>query len=200
MKKLVLVLTLAAFALTGAAFAQDPAWQDNIGVYADEGATEVCANVGPDTPLNLYVVLTKLTTPAILGYEAKLVFNNMLELGYTDRFQSIDAATRPGEHIVGFPGPVPATGDAIVLADLQVMVSGFFNDPAAPSSINIENVYFHLLKDPAPAYLDVNGEGVRAHPSTIDGHEGGAVFFLNNGCAPVATDQDTWGGVKSLYR
>jgi hypothetical protein len=200
MKKLVLVLTLAAFALTGAAFAQDPAYRDNIGVYADEGATELCANVGPDTPITLYVVLTKLTSSAVLGYEAKLVFNNLTELSYTDRFQNIDAATRPGEHIVGYPGPVPADGDAIVLADLQVMVGSFFNDPAAPSSINIENVYFHLLKTAAPAYLDASGEGARLYPSTIDGHEGGAVFFLNNGCAPVATDQDTWGGVKSLYR
>lgn len=200
MKKLVLVFTLAAFALVGTAFAQDPAWQNNIGVYADEGATEVCANVGPDTPINLYVVLTKLTTPAILGYEAKFLFNNLTELNYTDRYQNVDAATRPGEHIVGYPGPVPATGGAIVLADLQVMVGSYFNDPAAPSSINIENVYFHLLPTAAPAYLDAVGAGVQANPSTIDGHEGGAVFFLNNGCAPVATDQDTWGGVKSLYR
>jgi len=200
MKKLVLVLTLAVFALTGTAFAQDPNWQNNIGVYADEGGTEFCANLGVNTPLNLYLVLTKLTSPEILGWEAKMIYTNMQEIAFDPRGDYIDAATREGEHIVGLGTPMPAPGGVCVVADLTVFLIEYVHDPANPSYINIDPVYFHVLPYPAPAYLDANGEPTEAHPSTIDGHEGGAVFFLNNGCTPVAVEQDTWGGLKSLYR
>lgn len=201
MKKLVLVLTLAAFALTGTAIAQvDPAWQNNIGIYTDEGGGEVCANLSPDTPLNLYLVLTKCTATEILGWEVKMSSENLTELDFAVRGDHVDAGTRAGEHIVGLPAPVPVANGTIVLADIQVMVNSFLNNPTLPSSMYLDNVYFHLLDDPVPAYLDGAAEGVAANPATIDGHEGGPVFFLNNGCEPVAVEESTWGSVKGLFR
>ena len=196
MKKLVLVLTLAAFALAGTAFAQDPNWSDNIGVYTDEAATENCATLGFLQEAPAFLVLTKVTSPAIAGWEAKIVLENVLLLdGIELRYDSINAGSRADEYIVGFGAPVPVVGGTLVLADMTIKAIN-----ADPGNIFIDHVYFHVADDPVPAYQDGAGDIFEIHPSTIDGHEGGPVFFLNNGCDPVAVDEDTWGGVKSLYR
>jgi hypothetical protein len=206
MKKLVLVFTLAAFALTTAAFAQvDPAWQDNIGIYADETGTEICTELGIGTPKFLYLVLTQSTANEVWGWEAKISYNNLTLLDFQPRGQYIDAGTREGEHLVGLSTPLPVVGGTCVLADLQVFMVEFFNDPSFPSHFFVDSVYFHVLPDAAPAYLstsadDNGGNAIAMNPATIDGHEGGAVFFLNNGCTPVAVEESTWGSVKGLFR
>lgn len=200
MKKLVLALTLAAFALTGTAFAQDPNYFDNIGVYTDEAGASNCANLGINTPLNLYLVLTKLTSPEVLGWEVKITYENMQQIAFAPRGDYIDAGTRVGEHIVGLGTPLPAVDGACVLADITVFLQQYYEDPAIPSYIVLDPVYFHVMDTPVPAYLDGAGVPVEAHPSTIDGHEGGSVFFLNNGCGPVAVEESTWGSVKGLFR
>ena len=201
MKKLVLVLTLAAFALTGAAFAQpDPAWQDNMGIYTDEAGTVNCATLGENGALSVYLVMTKLTSSEVLGWEVKITYENMMQIAFTPRGDYVDAGTRAGEHIVGLANPLPVVGGACVVADIQVFLQQWVHDPAQPSYIVLDPVYFSLLGNGLPAYLDGAGEGQSAYPSTIDGHEGGAVFFLNNGCDPVAVEESTWGSVKGLFR
>ena len=128
MKKLVLVLTLAAFALTGAASAQDPNYFDNIGIYADQEGAESCANLAVGDFMFVYVVLTKLTTPAITGWEAKITYDNMEQSTTTIYGDAVNAGTRPFEYIVGLATPMPAAGGAVSVARLGVEFIEFVHD------------------------------------------------------------------------
>ncbi|MFT5233995.1 MAG: hypothetical protein ACI9UQ_002037, partial [Candidatus Krumholzibacteriia bacterium] len=124
MKKIVLVITLAAFALSGAAFAQDPNYQDNIGIYTDEAGTDNCGVLAAGVPHVVYLVLTKLTNGAVAGWEAKISPVNMFLTSFANRGQAIDVGSRPDEHVVGFASPLPASpgagGGVVVVADLQI--------------------------------------------------------------------------------
>jgi len=199
MKKLVLVLTLAAFALTGSAFATDPTYQNNIGVYLDEGALQTQTMMRLDTQVRLFLVMSKVTTPAINGWEVKISYENIDQLTFIPRGDFVDAGTRAGEHIVGLGTPIPVTGDGTaVLADIRLFLERWVHDPTQISTVHLTGIYFHALPYLAPAYLDAEGVTREAHTSTFDGHLGGPLFIINNG--PVAVEKDTWGGVKSLYR
>jgi hypothetical protein len=125
MKKMVFVIALAAIALTSvSAFAQiDPAYQNDIGIYLDESGDTNWACLPINTPTDTYLVLSKLTANEVLGWEARISFANMFMLSFAHRGQAIDIGSRPDEHIVGFAAPLPAVGGAVVVADLQIMVT-----------------------------------------------------------------------------
>ena len=110
MKKMVLVIALAAIALTSvSAFAQiDPAYQNNIGIYLDESGEVNCDAVSVNTPTNSYLILSNLTSNEILGWEAKLSFSNMFLLSFGPRGQFIDAGSRTDEYIIGYASPLPS--------------------------------------------------------------------------------------------
>ena len=93
MKKMVLVFALAALALGGSAFAQTP-YQNNIGIYFDEAGTNNCAFL-PVGSHPAYVVLTKLTAGDVLGWEAKLTYDNLFpsSLGHRGQASRRDMGT-----------------------------------------------------------------------------------------------------------
>jgi hypothetical protein len=203
MKKLVIVLTLAVFALAGAASAQDPnpGYYDNIGVYTDEGCVrnDFCLREYFEvTPV--YVVLTELTSPEVFGWEAKFTFENMAHGNMNIFGDAIDAATREGEHIVGLATPLIANDGTVVVASVEIWLRQGTDDMSDPSYIYVDGVYFGALPGGIPTYLPAPEAPAYLHQATSEGHEGGPVFFLNAWCGPVAVEQDTWGGVKSLYR
>jgi hypothetical protein len=203
MKKLLLVATLAAFALTGAAFAQDPNWQDNIGIYGDEDATIICESLGGDVPSTVYLVLTDMTQPDVRGYELKVTFENLTMLAFAPYYSAVDVQPAAGEHQVGLAAPVPAPGGELVLGHFLIMLDTNVDIPSNPSAIFIDSVFAHILPYPAPAYLNGASEPFEMHPSTADDYyfEGGTpVYVLNNGCDPIPVENETWGGVKSLFR
>ncbi|MEN8005829.1 MAG: hypothetical protein ABFS42_02395 [Candidatus Krumholzibacteriota bacterium] len=201
MKKMVLVLTLVAFALSGSAFAQDPTYFDNIGLEPN------CGTIGEDTPFTTYVVLSKLTNDEVWGWEAKITYSNMMKLGETVYGDHVNAATRVDEFIVGYPAPMLATASEVVVAELQFMVSSFYNDVSQPSLAFIEGVYFSLI-DPIqgpPAYLEASGStGVELHPALGDplGHDTWIPQLTYNGdcTGPVGVEESSFGSVKSLFR
>jgi hypothetical protein len=213
MKKMVLVFTLAVFALTGSAFAQDPAYQNNIGLYLTPDGyldptaideTGSCGSAAADTPFTAYVVLSRLTNPEVYGWEAKIAPENMLEIGFTIYGDNIDAGTRENEHLVGLANPLLATDGACVVAEIEYMVNGFYNDVSIPSYAFIDGVYFSLI-DPIqgpPAFLEAPGsEGVVLNNALGDPQQDGLPQLIINGdCTGVAVEEATWGGVKSLYR
>ena len=213
MKKMVLVLTLAVFALSGSAFAQDPAYQNNIGLYLtpdgwmDPGAidgTGSCGSAEADTPFTAYVVLSKLTNAEVFGWEARIVPDNMLELSFTAYGDNVDAGSRPNEHLIGLATPLFATNGAVAVAEIQYMVNGYYNDVSVPSYAFVEGVYFSLI-DPIqgpPAYLEAEGSnGIALHPALGDPLQDGLPQLIINGdCVVVGVEETTWGGVKSLYR
>ena len=97
------------------------------------------------------------------------------------------------EHVL-----LPSNG-MLVVAALDLVISPFFNDISQESNVYIEGIYFNLLPNGQPAYLAESGGGGVALWQAIGG-AGDAQLSMNCGCAPVATEEATWGSVKSLYR
>ena len=201
MKKIVLVLTLAACALSGSAFAQDPGDMDrnNIGVYLNEAGIGNCGGIDADIPFTVFVVLTRLSNAEVWGWEAKFVYENILSLGVNPYGEHIDAGTRDGEHIVGLSMPLMAMNQKVVVAEMDLMVSGALNDVTQPSNVFIEGIYFPLLPNGQPAYLEASGSDGVALWQAINGPET-PQLSMNCDCAPVAVEASSWGNVKSLYR
>lgn len=195
MKKMVLVFALAAIALTSvSAFAQDPNYRDNIGIYLDEAGNDNCVNLPINVPTDAYLVLTQLTSNEVLGWEAKLTFTNMFMLSFADRGQAVDVGSRPGEHVVGYAAPLPAVGGAVVVADIQIMVN---NTDVA--TVHADEIYFSLLENGLPAYLDGASNGYTLHPALGDVSD--PIFLVNDlNCGVVAVEESSFGSVKSLFR
>jgi len=211
MKKMVLALTLVAFALSGSAFAQAPSYVNNIGLYltpggyADPGADDgsgSCGTFAENEVFSVYVVLSKLTNPEVYGWEVKISPLNMLFMGDDVYGDHVNAGTREYEYIVGLAGPTFAVDGAVVVAKLQYSVNSFYNDISQPSYAFIEGIYFSLLPTGFPAYLEMPGsEGVELHPALGDPlNDFLPQLIINGDCLVVGTEASTWGGVKSLYR
>jgi len=201
MKKIVLVLTLTAFALSGSAFAQDPGDMDlnNIGIYLNEAGIGNCGAIDADIPFTVFVVLSRLTNFEVWGWEAKFVYENILSLGVSPYGEYIDAGTRDGEHIVGLSMPLMAMNQKVVVAEMDLMVSGALNDVTQPSNVFIEGIYFSLLANGQPAYLEASGSDGVALWQAISGPET-PQLSMNGDCVPVAVEASSWGNLKSLYR
>ncbi len=211
MKKMVLVLTLAAFALSGSAFAQNPTYADNIGLYltpggyADPGAEDgsgSCGTVAENEIFTVFVVLSKLTNAEVWGWEAKIFPGNMLFMGDLIYGDHVNVGTRDFEYIVGMAAPHFASDRAATVMELQYAVNSFYNDITQPSYLFIQGIYFSLLPNGAPAYLEASGStGLELHPALGSPHNPFLPQLIINGdCNVVATEEATWGGVKSLYR
>jgi hypothetical protein len=200
MKRIVLAILMIAL-MSGSAFAQDPdnPFNNNIGIYLNAAATGSCGAIGEDIPFTAYVILTRLTNPEVWGWEAKFVYDNILSLGVNVYGDHINAGTRPGEQIVGYSNPMVAVNGNLVVAEMDLIVSGFFNDVSLESNVFIEGIFFNLLPNEQPAYLSASGGGGVALWQAIGGNED-AQLSMNCGCAPVATEESTWGTLKSLYR
>ena len=193
MKKLVLIFALAAIALSGSAFAQDPAYRDNIGIYLDEAGTNNCGPLALNTPTPAYLVLTQLTASEVLAWEAKVTFENIFVLAFADRGQAIDVGSRPDEHVVGYASALPVVGGACVVADLTIMVTN-----ANPGLVFMDEIYFSLLENGLPAYLDGDSNGYALYPAL--GTVNDPVFVVNGDCGSVAVEDASFGSVKSLFR
>jgi len=173
MKKIVLVLTLAACALSGSAFAQDPGDMDlnNIGIYLNEAGIGNGGAIDADIRFTVFVVLTRLTNTEVWGWEAKFVYENILSLGVTPYGEHIDAGMRDGESIVGLAEPLMAMGGTVVVAEMHLMVNGAMNDVTQPSNVYIEGTHIALLPSGQPAYLDASGSDGVALWQAINGPE-----------------------------
>ena len=211
MKKMVLVLTLAAIALNGSAFAQDPINTDNIGLYltpggyADPGAddgTGSCGTFAENEIFTVFVVLSELTYDEVWAWEVKITPLNMLFLGDTVYGSHINAGTLENEYIVGLADPLFAVDGAVTVAEILYSVNSFYNDITQPSYAFLEGIEFSLLPSGAPAYLEAPGStGIELHPAIGDPTNHFLPQLIINGdCNVVGAEETTWGGVKSLYR
>jgi hypothetical protein len=198
MKKMVLVFTLAAFALSGSAFAQDPEnpFVNNIGVYLNDAATGNCGAIEENVPFTVYVILTKLTNPEVWAWEAKFTFDNILQIGETVFGDNINAGSREGEYIVGLASPLFAVNRNVMVAVFDLMINPFFNDISQASNVFVDGIYFSLLPNGQPAYLEAPGSNGVGLYQAIEGPQ----LSMNGDCAPVATEASSWGNLKSLYR
>ena len=198
MKKMVLVFTLAAFALSGSAFAQDPEnpFVNNIGVYLNDAATGNCGAIEGNVPFTVYVILTKLSYPEVWAWEAKFTFENIRQIGETVFGDHVNAGSREGEYIIGLASPLFAVNRNVMVAEFELMVNDFFNDVNQASNVYVVGIYFSLLPNGQPAYLEAAGSTGVGLYQAIEGPQ----LSMNGDCAPVATEASSWGNLKSLYR
>lgn len=197
MKKLLVVLSILTIAVTGSALAQDLIWQNNIGAYLADGSYEADAAQGD--VLELHMILTNMTSPACGGFEYKLsTVGGLFIMESTVAYptDSINAASREGEFIVGYGNPIPAVDGAVEVMSVSVIVT----DEEEPSGLYIGAVYFASIPG-VPCYLAdaANAIIVEMHQSLGDSEA--AVFEVNEkGQSPIATESTSFDNLKSLYR
>lgn len=205
MKKMVLVITLVAFAISGSAFAQDPAYVDNIGMYLDMGATMGCVNL-PAGASTAYLVMTQMTAPDISAWEAKITFEGLLQGTWTFFGDfATDLGGRVDEHIVGFASPTPVVNGTVVLGQVDFFVPTDYLGAPVTGAVYVDEIYFSLQENGLPAYIDSNDNAYTVHPiNTANPGYGGSVsdpiFIVNGDCGVVANEEASFGSVKSLFR
>ena len=198
MRKLVIVCFLATFVLGGSALAQDPEnpFVNNIGIYLNVAATGNCGAIDENVPFTAYVILTKLTYPEVWAWEARFTFENILQIGETVFGDHVNAGTREGEYIIGLASPLFAVNRNVIVAEFDLMVNNFFNDVNEPSYVYVDGIFFSLLPNGQPAYLEAPGSNGVGLYQAIDGPQ----LTMNGDCQPVAVESSSWGNLKSLYR
>jgi hypothetical protein len=195
MKKLVVILMVSLMA-TSAFAVIDP--DDNmVGVYFDLGAdTNSLPGIDPFVDFDMYVILTNPTMAAIDAFEFSY---NMVGPLVIQNFQNYPAgaldvgggSAATGNIITGLAEPLVTT-EATVLIHWGYLVRGvealdIFIGPSEPSSV----------PNGLPVIQEAGGALMSVGLST-----GGPDIPVArvNGTGPVAVENATWGGVKSLYR
>ena len=213
MKKLLFAVSaLAALSLLApsAGFAQGA--YNQLGIYTDNTGLASSANyvATVNVPFFAYLVLTnpynyaqgpigsevEAAVTAIDGWEARITFPadaTWFTLSTTFPANAIDIGAKP-DFVVGFATSVPVTGNAVVLCTWQFMA-------LAPTKFN---TFFNVASIPSipgtMAIVDANDDGpnlVSVYPSTNDF---AVPVFSVNGTDAVAVENESWGGVKALFR
>lgn len=192
MKKLVVLLCLLVASSAFAGVDPDP---NSVGIYFDQEGFifEDSAPVmyGPN---NCYLVLMNPTTNGILGWECYVTFDPAggfsSVTGWAPRGDFVNAGSAP-DFAVGLATPLPG-GDYIVLMDITYFYTGgevlFFLGPAVVQTIPGQM-----------AFLDGEDVGNAIVMDPSSGAFDAPVYGACSGCV-VATQDETWGGVKNLYR
>lgn len=191
-ERIAFVVALSLVAVV--AMAQIDEGPDGIGIYFDESATAVSAEVAQDSSIVAYLVLTR---PSLLGdlvhWEARVTsgFPGAAIFGAPIQGQNL-AMNMPGSSawtaVVSLDGPSPYPVATItVLAQLTVLPY-FYGDPTL------------LLIDEGAFYAVSSGainEGLPMNPASGSWSAPVAVI---NGAAPVPSHMTSWGRVKAEFR
>jgi len=210
MKKLVLATMVAIMAFSGLAAAQD------VGVYFDAAGTQMTTQVSEISILHAYCIASGLTNTGVAGFELQLTQTgplNLYNFTYPAGSGAINIQTAP-TFLVGFSSPLPVVDGNFTLFELDVLVMSanpanwdyYGYDPNNPNDNEFEariiakEIFFHSLPEQVPAFLDENGEIKPLGIAVNDGYRGQAWSTVIGQFGPVATDDASWDGVKSLYR
>ena len=191
----VLVLVLSAASV----FAQVDTDPDGIGIYFDQGATANSAVVaeGTDT-VDAYLILTNPSLEGNLDFWTCYVSTYLDDpnqgttiFGGPVNGTNLIVSNMPGGFSWGFrvspysDPPLEATSTT-VLAVLQVLIFDF-NTP----------IFLYIRGADSDVGYSVGSEGAAMSPSSGSWDLPVAAI---NGEAPVATESQSWGQLKSLYR
>ncbi len=210
MKKLVLATMIAALAFGGIATAQD------VGVYFDNAGTQMTTEVNAISILHAYCIASGLTNTGVAGFELQLTQDgplNLYNFTYPAGSGAINVQSAP-TFLVGFSSPLPVVDGAFTLMELDVLVMSaneanwpyYGYEPTDPydnafeARIITKEIFFHSLPEPVPAFLDENGEILPLGIAVNDDYRGQGWTTVIGQFGPVATDEASWDGVKSLYR
>ena len=204
--------------LVGMTLLQDTAgaqiYENEFGIYTDPTGDPAAANVEVPviTPVNIYLVATNpvnhsfqggtdTTRPIafVNGFEAKIIFPpqgpNFWILSTSFPVQAINIGTAP-DYIVSFGSPVPVVDQRVVLVTWEFFVldTATYNTYLGVTDFPAVEGAMGILDSEDEFYPD----GVQAmHPSTNDYD---VPIFSVNGDAAIAVEEQSWGGVKALFR
>ena len=204
MKKLFYVVSaLAALTLLApnVGFAQSA--DNQLGIYGDEAGSLDSQNfvVAASTPFTAYMVLTNpvdnydMAVGEVEAFECRVAFSNgamVFKLAETLPPQAINVgdSSNPAaglEYAVGLGVPTPVVGGAVTLVEFTFMVLAVSQIDVFIEESQGGNLYYQEAD---------NKELVDYYPSSSD--PAMPVASFNGTVTPV--DEETWGGVKALYR
>lgn len=197
MKKTAFVL-IGLLLMVSSGYAQLDPDDDGIGVYFDPCACVNCITFEPG-PQKAFIVITHPTSPLGVGsWECKMWMEGPAVMGSVTLWgDGVNLANRPDEYIVGTVVPQinPYTYPAVTVATIDFLLT----DTSSPVTFWIDGIYFHSLPDKVPAYLDGADNNIIKELRQATGGPQFPVATINGDCA-VATEQQSWGGVKALFR
>ena len=197
MKKLLFALAITALFISTTAFAQLN-WEDNIGLYFDETATTSCEALPTLTFGSGFLAVTHLTSNSLAGWEVKITSTGGGQFpSITPRGDFINAASIPGEFIVGLGTPLVPVNGTVVLADLDFVIT----DDTNPFYGSLDHVYFDSMGNNLPAYVDGDDRNLLKRMVPALGELGNPQLIANGDCSGVVDNEDaSFGNVKALFR
>lgn len=206
MKKLLVFLALTSLFATSA-FAINDSGDNSLGVYFDVSEFNMnCVDFTAAVPFSMYFVMANCTEASIGGYEFAWAFDpepvgqyfvlstilppNALNIGDANNL------------IVGIGTPIP-TEAATVLVEFSIMIlvpgvaANITVGPSTPASIPLNTAFVSGESDLLPMnYSTYDGEFV-----ILDNQGWVRPGVGTVGCpAPIATEKESFGNVKSLFR
>ncbi len=196
MKKTALVL-IAVLLMAVNGYAQLDPDDDGIGVYFDPCACVNCITMDVGAQ-RAFLVITHPTSPdGVGGWECKMWVEGPAFITTFDLQGEALNLAAPPEYIVGTVQPQlnPYTYPAIVVAVIDFLIT----DVTTPVTFWVDGVRFHSLPDKVPAYLDGSDHHIIKELKQATGGVQFPVATVNGDCA-VAIEEESWGGVKALFR
>jgi len=204
MKKLVVLLGVASLLVAGGAAAQIDPDLDMFGFYFDEGATIFCTDATIGTQVPVYLCITNPsdvgappTNYTVSGWECSFETTlpaNVFILSQTMRGdQPTNFSSTPNDYIVGLGTPF-TWAPVVVVLDVLVGLFG-------PGEVNFtlhpaENSSFD---PPAPGYASGDDANILIPCGYSAGGEV-VCAVINGDCNVTASEDQTWGAVKTLYK
>jgi hypothetical protein len=208
MKKLLLALSLVAMMAASASAIVDNG-TSSLGVYFNNTGDINCFAPTPATPFNAYFIMASPAVQNMGGFEFAWRFSPAVVpapfiLATTLPAQALNIGTS-SNFIVGLGGGL-VTSEATVLVTLNMMVLAAVAPetyvqvgPASPASIP-GHAAFNDFNNPADIrpmnFATVDGVNV-----TVDGNGWVTPGVAKMSCqGPIATETQTWSGVKALFQ
>lgn len=212
MKKLTTIIcALAAFSLMLGSPGFAVPFSNQLGIYTDPTGDPASANYDAvvNVPFMAYLIVTNpinhyfeggtATEEAITmidGFECKVSMPespNFNVLSRTYPVNMINIGSDPN-YVVGFASNVPVTGTSLVLCTWQIMVTS-----EEEFNIYLGSTQFPSI-DGEMAILDVNDSQDPLSAVYVSTGDRTVPVFSVNGTSAVATVNESWGGVKALFR
>ena len=202
MKKLV-VLLLASLVATSAFAVIDPD-PDMMGIYFDLEADVNCSEQMASVPFWAYLILTNTTAPTVSAYEVGyrnegpgpgqlFRLNSLIANGdMTGLDLGENADPMMGDHIVGLSSPIPGNPATVLHAWNYMLLAQVSMDMFITSASQTS------IPGPYPVVLNASTSTLFQVGQSTGGPDI-PVASVNGDC-PVATEDVSFGSVKSLFR
>ena len=181
---------------------------NNVGVYFDDGAEELCVNSISDIGIfHMYVVISNMTSAGVKGFELQLASDGPISYSnyaFPEGYGAMNFQSPPS-FMVGFAMPIPAVDRMVAVMEFDILI--YSTNPVnwdenQDAHVYVKEIFFHSLPEEVPCYANDLDELVEMHQSTGTELDAVTIFSLDSsGCGyVVASDETSWDSLKSLYR